>query len=521
MPTTPALKCPPQLPRKLLRELSRNPVVTGGPLAYAQCEIDELRYKVAIRALPVDHSWPIQGTTFHSTLLQIGASTGDLTLAYEMIRLGANVDAIDYRGRTPLLHAIQYLVAADVKTEGRLLQPESNDPYGFQNAGPRMKMVATLLIEQRADVNFIWNDSTCLTILLRSKFKHWDIIGLLMAHGAREGVGPESRNVFVLLREEKERLSELLRTRPSKRPPRPCPCFSGHLLSDCHGKETRPFPYYFLCPCKSGLVYANCCKKRKVSWWDMWNEERGIIETWRKDLPVYLPLPHDTITILLRLRDERLTPSPSSENFRRPTDVPLAVAQTGIPPEMADADILKSCLDAFLRSGSVDPAFAFAMKKVRWNARPLGRKLPKTYAVDLAQAFNEYVDDYVASGQDFRQKMEIEIAAKLGSSCGALYRVCEANGCNEQEGRSLKQLKYCRECRMAVYCSVTCQRAHWPIHKNVCCSTSQTEQPLPSQRVLQEKLSQMVVATFSASIEQIKDSEPERFLELFPNGLFE
>ncbi|TDL24228.1 hypothetical protein BD410DRAFT_114091 [Rickenella mellea] len=195
--------------------------------------------------------------------------------------------------------------------------------------------------------------------------------------------------------------------------------------------------------------------------------------------------------------------------FRRPTDVPLAVDQTGLPPEMTHGLILAVCLGPLLEEGAVDPAFAFAMKMVGWNARPLGRKIPKNYATHLAEVFNEHVDDYITSGQDSRNKLEIEIAAKLGSSCGALYRVCEADGCNQQEGCGLRKLKYCPQCRMVftytsllltstdfycqtVYCSVKCQHAHWKVHKNFCCAPSQTEQPLPSQRALQESLSQMV-----------------------------
>ncbi|TDL24226.1 hypothetical protein BD410DRAFT_114075 [Rickenella mellea] len=308
-------------------------------------------------------------------------------------------------------------------------------------------------------------------MLMRSKVKHWDLIELLIAHGGREGVG--SRDGSKVSMVERTYISELLRTRPCKRPPRPCPCFSGRLLSDCHGKGARPFPHHFMCPCQSGSVYAKCCKKRKVSWRDIWNAEQGIIEPWRKDLPVYLPLSQDAATLLSRIRKVYRKPLPLTEILRRPTDVPLAVAQVGVPSEIERGNVamLPVCLGALSRNGSVDPAFAFAMKMVRWHARPLGRKVPKNYATELARTFNKYVDEYIASARDSRNKLEIEIEAKLGSSCGALYRVCEADRCTEQEGRTSAKFKYCQECRMAVYCSVKCQRAHWNVHEDVCCAS--------------------------------------------------
>ncbi|TDL24221.1 hypothetical protein BD410DRAFT_113782 [Rickenella mellea] len=435
-PSTSTLQSPPQLPVDLLQELSRNPDVGEWPYAHSESKIDAFRDKIVHREVPVDHIWPIEGLSCQRSLLQIAASAGSLHLVYEMIRLGANINITDEYGRTPLFVAVQALTMMD------RFPDEPRPP----KVGPRTSLVASLLIEQHADVNVTGKFKSCFTMLMGAKVKRWDLIELLIAHGAHEVL--EFRDGPLLSEEEKEYISELLRTRPSKRPPRRCPCFSGHLLSDCHGEGPKPFPYHFMCPCQSGSSYAKCCKKRKVSWRDIWNEDRGIIEPWRKDLPVYLPLPYDTITIWFTLRDQDVMTSLPIEKFRRPTDIPLAVAQTGIPPELGNEAIWDSCFQDVSRKGSVDPAFVFAMKMVSWNARPLGRKVPKNYAMDLARIFNEHVDSYIASGQDSRPKLAIEIAAKLGPSCGALYRICEAERCNKQEGRHLQTLKYCQECRM-------------------------------------------------------------------------
>ncbi|TDL24231.1 hypothetical protein BD410DRAFT_786336 [Rickenella mellea] len=395
-----------------------------------------------------------------------------------------------------------------------------NDP-GLHNpsTGPRIKLVIALLLEQHADVNVVTNNVTCFTVLMRAKFKHWDIIELLIAHGARDDLG--SLNGLVLSKEEKKHISELLRTRPSKRPPRPCPCFSRRLLSDCHGKGPKAFPCHFICPCQSGVAYAKCCKKRDIAWREVWNGEQGIIEPWRKDRPVDLPLPMHTTTLLSKLRKETGRPSPPTEMLRRLTDVPLAVDQIGLPPEMPvnGMVLLEIHLNVLLERGLLDPGFVFAVKKASWNARPLGRKIPKKYATDLAQGFNKHVDEYINSGLDSRKAMEIEMASKLGPSCGALYRVCEAQGCKEQEGRRLIKLKYCQKCRMAVYCSLRCQRAHWKVHKTVCCAPFQTEQPLSSQRELQESLSQSFMEVCSILIQQIQDNEPNLIPQLFPEGI--
>ncbi|TDL24230.1 hypothetical protein BD410DRAFT_786333 [Rickenella mellea] len=510
-------KFAPQLPAKLLQELNENPVMGEGHCAFIQFEYDELRHTIAMRAGPVDQLVSLTRIPVWETLLHIAANKGDVALAYEMIRLGSDLEATDKLGRTALFHAVQSLVALDLREQEPQLYPTYNNAPQLANAGPRFKMVASLLIEQHADVNVVWNDFTCFTMLMHAKSKHWDIIELLIAHGASEDMC--SRNDFVLSTVENEHISELLRTRQSQRPPRPCPCFSGRLLANCHGKGPRPFPYHFVCPCQSGEVYTNCCKKRKIAWREVWNVERGIIEPWRTDRPVDLLLPMHTNILLSKLRNESGKSPPPTEMLRRTKDLPWAVTQIGLPPEIDEWVLVELHLDTLSMVGLVDPGFAFAIKKANWNARPLGRKIPKKYATDIAQVFNKHVDEYIASGRDSRKAMDVEIASKLGPSCGALYRVCEAQGCNKQEGRRIKKLKYCRNCRMAVYCSLKCQHAHWKVHEIVCCAPFQTEQPLPSQRALQGSLTQNVLKICSTLIHHIKDKEPKRFRRLFPEGV--
>ncbi|TDL24224.1 hypothetical protein BD410DRAFT_854271 [Rickenella mellea] len=385
----------PGLHEQLLLELVWDPVVTQGVPMFGHRRLDEVRYQVALRAFPADHIWPIEG--LHGTLLQFAINSADVTMVYEAIRLGADVDAKDEKGRTALFHVIQCIVSSDISKErppihGLLwTDPLLGNAPIHPNATPRMKMMASLLIEHRADVNCVWNDVSCLTFLLQAKVKHWDTIELLIAHGARESV-----------------------------------------VTGLHNAVDRDL----------SLTTFSVLANRGQSMQNVAKDENSLGGTFGTKTEELL---NHGVKICL---DQDVMTSPPIEKYRRPTDIPLAVAQTGIPPELESVDILGSCLEDVSRKGSVDPAFVFAMKMVRWNARPLGRKVPKNFAMDLARVFNEHVDGYIVSGQDSRPKLEIEIAAKLGPSCGALYRICEAEGCNKQEGRNLKKLKYCRACRM-------------------------------------------------------------------------
>ena len=57
------------------------------------------------------------------------------------------------------------------------------------------------------------------------------------------------------------------------RPPRPCPCWSGKLLSDCHASPgTKPYPPEFLCQCGSRKIYEKCCTKKDFEWVEEWYE---------------------------------------------------------------------------------------------------------------------------------------------------------------------------------------------------------------------------------------------------------
>ncbi|KAJ6520225.1 hypothetical protein C8R45DRAFT_53599 [Mycena sanguinolenta] len=135
------------------------------------------------------------------------------------------------------------------------------------------------------------------------------------------------------------------------------------------------------------------------------------------------------------------------------------------------------CLDENI----TDPAFRFAYSETKYFPFPQGRSSSKHYCRQQQKEWNSAVDKYIASGADSRPRFEIESAAKIGISLGALHRVCEADGCEKVEGRDIEKVSTCSRCKMTFYCGSTCQKAHWPAHKSICGTAEQTERQLPSQ----------------------------------------
>ncbi|EPQ56126.1 hypothetical protein GLOTRDRAFT_74639 [Gloeophyllum trabeum ATCC 11539] len=138
-------------------------------------------------------------------------------------------------------------------------------------------------------------------------------------------------------------------------------------------------------------------------------------------------------------------------------------------------------------SGLADPAFAYAISKADFCPIPRGRSfVSKEEGTELSDVWNGFVDEYIAQGSDERPRVEIERAAKINTHCGALFRVCEGPSCGKLEGRDVERLSLCSKCKIAVYCSRTCQAASWKEHKEQCSSGSRVEQMLPSQAAIQE-----------------------------------
>jgi hypothetical protein len=174
-------------------------------------------------------------------------------------------------------------------------------------------------------------------------------------------------------------------------------------------------------------------------------------------------------------------------NIERMKDAAEVRKVLGVP-EMSASRLAESAIrhqremaDDLLANGLMDPAFAYALKQLEFTPKPQGLKLSKRDCREYMEEWNPVIDEYISSGRDQRPRDEIERAAKIGLSNGALYRRCEGANCDKVEGKNLQKSLCCSRCKMSIYCSTTCQKSAWKSHKSVCGSDTQHEQSLPSQ----------------------------------------
>jgi hypothetical protein len=143
----------------------------------------------------------------------------------------------------------------------------------FRNAIAQCAWVARILVEQHADVDREVGGVSVLHLACQSA--NWETISLLLEHGATApGATPDAQLIsYFTSPAERKQLATLIAKRPSHpRPPRKCPCWSGKAISDCHGKEPKPYPLHFICVCGTGKTYDRCCS-RKTPVIEEWNEE--------------------------------------------------------------------------------------------------------------------------------------------------------------------------------------------------------------------------------------------------------
>ena len=79
--------------------------------------------------------------------------------------------------------------------------------------------------------------------------------------------------------------------------------------------------------------------------------------------------------------------------------------------------------------------------------RPWSGQVSKIQARWRMDTFNRHVDEYISMGNDHRQKLDIEIASKIGINGGPLYKHCEAIGCNNREKRDVDKMRGCGGCK--------------------------------------------------------------------------
>lgn len=183
------------------------------------------------------------------TLLHIGAMGSDPLLVCEMIRIGATIDFPNAHGATAL-----WLAAGAFGKASKMHWAPSEDPR------KRLAFIIQTLVEQRANVNITHHGVTPLHFMCLAA--EWDLIRLLLAHGAHPNSIPVAR--LFPKQQDQKRFQTLASNHAGKsRPARPCPCWSGKLLADCHNAGQIPYPHEYVCRCGSGKAHGKCCAKRK------------------------------------------------------------------------------------------------------------------------------------------------------------------------------------------------------------------------------------------------------------------
>ncbi|KAJ7816112.1 hypothetical protein B0H13DRAFT_2137155 [Mycena leptocephala] len=434
-----------------------------------------------------------QPFSYQYTILHMAIDQTDPPAACELIRLGALIDAPNGRGQTPLLQALQraWELHFFVKMVGKVMADPRGaglSKLGFglrqETAYERVRYIAITLIQQHADVNATTVDlrgRVVSSLHFAYDIEDWDLVALLLKHGAQckptptcvdveDGIMPQTG--FPVGADAKGRFAALrAQTQGAARPPRLCPCFSGKPMSDCHS-EALPYPDDFTCPCGSAKTSVKCCKTRNIDLREMWDEETKCIQ------------PSSTFgSIISRTPQNRAL----LEQVEQDGEMELLAAEAlAMRDHPFFPSVVADCVQEACRRGVVDPAFAFAHLQLLTFPWPQARKCSKYLCRQVQKMWNDVVDKYIASGVDSRPRFEIEAAAKIGVSLGAMCRVCEADSCTKMEGREIQKVSTCSRCQMVFYCGTTCQKRHWPTHKKVCGSENQIEQPLLSQLAMSE-----------------------------------
>ncbi|KAJ7675701.1 hypothetical protein DFH06DRAFT_977096 [Mycena polygramma] len=412
------------------------------------------------------------------SFLHLAVDDVDPPLACEMIRHGTLIDKENAKGETPLLQALERMWELHSFLKGKANMPLTPELQGYkekiENAEQRIRYIAVVLIGQHANVNATvrWQGQLVSSLHFACAMEDWDLAALLLNHGAQSKPIPScvDAEFFLTSAAAKRRLTGLKANAKGTRPPRICPCFSGKPMSKCHS-ERLPYPDDFTCSCGSTKLYGKCCKTRNIPITEIWDEDTKWIQPSR-NFTVPRPPSYaspETHAVMEQVRQ--------NGDMQR---VMQMVPQIMFNP--AIQSIYTECLEIALQDDEMaDPAFRFAYFDTKYFPTPQGRTSSKHWCRQKQKEWNAAVDKYIESGVDPRPRSEIEWAAKIGISLGAMYRGCDAAGCNKIEGRDIQKLLTCARCKVTFYCSPTCQKIHWKAHKPVCGSVDETEQPLPSQ----------------------------------------
>lgn len=325
----------PTLPATLIKNTLLHPALAGfkSTVFTPQAHDDRVQLRHGVNPDFIIHS-PTDPA--HRTALHLAASSGDVLAVYEILWMGATADIKDAAGITSLhlvLHCMRALAhtVIPVRLGSFDLSQLCKDR---EDLTVRLAWIARILIEQHAEVNQN-NPITDVSLLyLACDAQSWETVSILLAHGARI----EAKIMDHLRAADKTKLAALTEScgKFDCRPPRICPCWSGLTVSQCHGKEDKPYPLDYLCWCGSPkhLSFERCCYPRAIFASETWDEITGRICRY------FIPAGYDT-------------------------DLGRAVRNWQNRAAKMTRETEDQHFETLLALDAMDPAFAYAMKTLR------------------------------------------------------------------------------------------------------------------------------------------------------------
>ncbi|KAK7034713.1 hypothetical protein VNI00_012120 [Paramarasmius palmivorus] len=362
------------------------------------------------------------------TLLHAAAIDGDLALAYEIIRMGIDIDRKDKNGCTALFHSLVDLMVLcqNLEEVNKLDLPQlarrakSSLPKTFDTEYLTKRIasqtrIATLLIEQHADVNVGVFGVTPIIIAIESS--RWGIVELLLRHGAS--------------------------------------------LPQTSDAEDKPYPDHFVCNCgKKNKSFGECCGRRNFKVLERWDPvDKWIMRMKIQTMPTRIheiyndgpPIGPPGMDLLTRLNND---------------DTRKTLSELSVPANKVA--FLQGVLTNMGMQDRVDPAHWYALARVDFNPGPWDKQISKLECQKRMHEWNDAVDEYIATQRDPRPRLDIEVAVKIAMSGSPLYKTCQAEGCNKAEKRDVQTLSRCSGCKVTSYCSRECQKRAWSGHKGQC-----------------------------------------------------
>lgn len=375
----------PLLPAAFVKKLRTDPMMAG----YESCSFTQeghdkrlILFHSPVSALParflVDVDLctpdPIAGDAHEKvklTVLQCAAVDGDPIWACELIKLGCPIDK-KCKGKTPLLLALHLGLDHYYSDQAQRLFPNSKQTAAIH----RHLFIARTLIEQHADLEIAENGVNALLVAcILARHGHWDMVSLLLQHGANPSLLPVTIPLDLNHHVEgpvfpsvamKSRFMALVQSFSGRsRPARKCPCFSGQSLADCHGgSKATPYPMDYICFCGSGRTFRKCCARLPMGTYteEKWsyNDQRMTVATstehiqkcdskWTQICDAHLPLTNNPTRAAkgeyVLTADEQTTLSRAREGAR--------------------LDTFKWIAKDMCANGSLDPAYGYALQKSR------------------------------------------------------------------------------------------------------------------------------------------------------------